>query len=179
LRWPPDVRVAVNLSARQFECGNLLAVVSDALSASQLAPERLELEITVLLQKNAENVAQLQALKSVGVSIVLDDFATGHSSLSYLTMFPFDKIKIDRSFVSELGKRADCTAVVCAIIGLGKSLDIATTAEGVETEEQFALARAAGCREVQGYVFGRPVPISELTFVSAGQQRKRGKRKAQ
>jgi len=173
--------VAVNLSARQFECGNLLAVVSDALSASQLAPERLELEITesVLLQKNAENVAQLQALKSAGVSIVLDDFATGHSSLSYLTMFPFDKIKIDRSFVSELGKRADCTAVVCAIIGLGKSLDIATTAEGVETEEQFALARAAGCREVQGYVFGRPVPISELTFVSAGQQRKRGKRKAQ
>jgi diguanylate cyclase (GGDEF)-like protein/PAS domain S-box-containing protein len=171
--WPSDIKVAVNLSVRQFESGNLLEFVSNALSVSGLAPERLELEITesILLQKSADNISQLQALKSAGVSIVLDDFATGYSSLGYLTMFEFDKIKIDRSFIKELGQRADCTAVVCAIVSLGKSLDITTTAEGIETADQLALARAAGCREVQGYLFGRPVPAAELAFEPAPAER--------
>jgi EAL domain-containing protein (putative c-di-GMP-specific phosphodiesterase class I) len=110
-------------------------------------------------------------LKSLGVSIALDDFGTGYSSLSYLTMFPFDKIKIDKSFVRDLGVRADCTSVVCAIVGLGKSLNIVTTAEGVETDAQLALVRAAGCHQAQGYLFGRPVPISEFLLPHAREGR--------
>jgi EAL domain-containing protein (putative c-di-GMP-specific phosphodiesterase class I) len=98
---------------------------------------------------------------------VLDDFGTGYSSLGYLRMFPFDKIKIDRVFVQELASRADCAAIVCAITGLARSLGIVTTAEGVETEEQLALVRAAGCNQVQGYLFGRPVPAGALAWVSA------------
>jgi diguanylate cyclase (GGDEF)-like protein/PAS domain S-box-containing protein len=166
--WPPRIKVAVNLSTVQFGMGDLVGMVSDALVESGLPPERLELEITesVLLQKSEDNIALLYALKSLGVSIVLDDFGTGYSSLSYLKMFPFDKLKIDKSFVAELSTRADCAAIVCAVIGLGRSLGIATTAEGVETQDQFALLRAVGCNLAQGYLFGRPVPISELTFAT-------------
>jgi diguanylate cyclase (GGDEF)-like protein/PAS domain S-box-containing protein len=171
--WPSDVKVAVNLSAIQFNKGNLIDVVADALRTAGLPPDRLELEITesVLLENNAKNVADLHKLKSLGVSIALDDFGTGYSSLSYLTMFPFDKIKIDRSFVRDLGVRADCTSVVCAIVGLGKSLNIVTTAEGVETDAQLALVRAAGCHQAQGYLFGRPVPISEFLLPNAREGR--------
>jgi EAL domain-containing protein (putative c-di-GMP-specific phosphodiesterase class I) len=126
----------------------------------------LELEITetLLLQKNAGNIAVLHQLKNLGAGIVLDDFGTGYSSLSYLRMVPFDKIKIDQSFVAELSQRADCAAIVCAVTGLARSLKIHTTAEGVETKEQFELLRAAGCTQVQGFLFGRPRPACEFYF---------------
>jgi diguanylate cyclase (GGDEF)-like protein/PAS domain S-box-containing protein len=164
--WPAHIKVAVNLSSVQFGQGDLVGAVTRALVDSGLPPERLELEITetVLLQNNDENIAVLRQLKSLGASIVLDDFGTGYSSLSYLKMFPWDKIKIDRSFVGEIENRADCRAIVCAVVGLGHSLDIATTAEGIETQEQWTLLRAAGCALGQGYLFGRPAPKAKLVF---------------
>ena len=165
---PADIKVAVNLSPVQFGKGDLVDMISRALAESRFPPHRLELEITesVLLHNNEQHIAILTALKSLGVSIVLDDFGTGYSSLSYLRMFPFDKIKIDRSFVSELSTRSDCAAIVCAIVNLARSLNIATTAEGVETHDQFLLLRTAGCSLAQGYLFSRPVPLSELTFTN-------------
>jgi diguanylate cyclase (GGDEF)-like protein len=171
-RWPAHIRIAVNLSPAQFRRGNLGDVVTGALARSGLPAQRLDLEVTesVLLQKSEGNLAALHAVKRLGVSIVLDDFGTGYSSLGYLQMFPFDKIKIDRSFVQELASRSDCAAIVCAITGLARSLDIITTAEGVETEEQFALVRAAGCNHVQGYLFGRPVPAAALSWMKAATQ---------
>jgi diguanylate cyclase (GGDEF)-like protein/PAS domain S-box-containing protein len=166
--WPRPTKVAVNLSPVQFGKGDLVDSVSRALVDSGLEPERLELEITesVLLSKSEENLALLHSLKSLGVSIVLDDFGTGYSSLSYLKMFPFDKIKIDQSFVRELTTRTDCAAIVCALIGLGRTLNIETTAEGVETEEQFTLLRAVGCNLVQGFLFGEPAANSELKLTA-------------
>jgi diguanylate cyclase (GGDEF)-like protein len=165
-RWPEPIKVAVNLSPAQFRDCNLAEMVADALIQSGLSPDRLELEITesVLLQKSASNLTMLHQFKSLGISVVLDDFGTGYSSLSYLRMFPFDKIKIDRSFVSELSNRADCAAIVCAITGLGRGLNILTTAEGVETEEQLDLLRAAGVDQIQGYLLCRPCPAEELEF---------------
>jgi len=162
--WPADIKIAVNLSPIQFRKGNIVDLVAAALAHSGLAPERLELEITesVLMQKDDANLAKLHQLKSLGVAIVLDDFGTGYSSLSYLRMFPFDKIKIDRSFVAEMTTRYDCTAIVCAITGLAKSLNMLTTAEGVETRRQFELLHAAGCDQVQGFLFGKPCRAGQL-----------------
>jgi diguanylate cyclase (GGDEF)-like protein/PAS domain S-box-containing protein len=162
--WPDNFTLAVNLSPVQFGKGNIVETVARVLSQTGLAAERLELEITesVLLRADEPNVSKLHQLKALGVSIVLDDFGTGYSSLSYLRMFPFDKIKIDRSFVVEIATRSDCAAIVTAIIGLARCLDMVTTAEGVETVEQFELLRIAGCGQVQGYLFGRPAPISQL-----------------
>jgi EAL domain-containing protein (putative c-di-GMP-specific phosphodiesterase class I) len=114
------------------------------------------------MQKDDANLAKLHELKSLGVAIVLDDFGTGYSSLSYLRMFPFDKIKIDRSFVAEMTTRYDCTAIVCAITGLARSLNMTTTAEGVETRRQFELLHAAGCDQVQGFLFGKPCRAGQL-----------------
>jgi diguanylate cyclase (GGDEF)-like protein/PAS domain S-box-containing protein len=164
--WPNDIKVAVNLSAVQFKKGNLLEMVTSALVDSGLAPERLELEITesVLLQQSDENIAVLHQLRELGVSIVLDDFGTGYSSLSYLRAFPFDKIKIDKSFVNDISTRSDCAAIVCAVIGMARSLDVITTAEGVESREQLELLDAAGCTQAQGYLFGAAVPACELRF---------------
>jgi diguanylate cyclase (GGDEF)-like protein len=164
--WPESVKIAVNLSPVQFRSGNLLNSVTDALVSSDLSPRRLELEITesVLLDATPESLAVLHQLKATGVAIVLDDFGTGYSSLSYLRMFPFDKIKIDKSFVAEFSSRADCAAIVCAVAGLGRSLQLETTGEGVETTEQFELLRAAGCTQVQGFLFDRPVPAAALDF---------------
>ena len=164
--WPAHIRLAVNLSAAQFTSPNLKETVASALRQTSLAPERLELEITesVLLANDESNLAVLHALRSLGVAIVLDDFGTGYSSLSYLQRFPFDKLKIDRSFVSELSSRDDSAAIVCAVNGLGKTLNITTTAEGIETEEQFQLLRATGVDQMQGYLFGRPLPKAELSF---------------
>jgi len=162
--WPAHIRVAVNLSPVQFRNSDLLEIVSGALADCGLAPQRLELEITesVLLQKNARDISILHQIKNLGVSVVLDDFGTGYSSLSYLRLFPFDKIKIDKSFVQEMPHRADCAAIVCAITSLGRELNMVTTAEGVETEEQLAMVRAAGCRLAQGFLFSHPCPIAEL-----------------
>ena len=162
--WSQDVRVAVNLSPVQFKNRNLVPSVIAALTASQLAPNRLELEITesVLLQDSEATLAALHKLRDFGVRISMDDFGTGYSSLSYLRSFPFDKIKIDRSFVHDLATRNDSMAIVRAVTGLGKSLGISTTAEGVETSEQLKLLRAEGCTEVQGYLFSPPCPASEV-----------------
>jgi diguanylate cyclase (GGDEF)-like protein len=167
--WPDHITVAINLSSVQFRKNDLKKVVDAALEDSGLSPTRLELEVTetVLLQNNEENTGILHQFRAMGISIALDDFGTGYSSLSYLQTFPFDKIKIDRSFVANLTSRADCAAIVAAVTGLARSLDIKTTAEGVETEEQMMLLRAAGCGQMQGYLFGRPRPKSELSFDNA------------
>jgi EAL domain-containing protein (putative c-di-GMP-specific phosphodiesterase class I) len=167
--WPDHISIAVNLSAMQFGKGDLAQVVAGALARSGLPAERLELEVTesVLLQKSAANLAMLHAIKRLGVSIVLDDFGTGYSSLSYLRQFPFDKIKIDRSFVRELTSSADSAAIVSAIVGLARCLDMVTTAEGVETDDQLVLVRLAGCNQVQGYLFGRPGPAAALDWTGA------------
>lgn len=163
-QWPSDVKVAVNLSPAQFRSRNLVQVVIGALSHSGLSPLRLELEITesLLLAETEANLAILHQMRELGVRISMDDFGTGYSSLSYLRSFPFDKIKIDRSFVRELAERPDSGAIVRAISGLGRSLKITTTAEGVETRDQLDWLRAEGCDEVQGYIFSAARPAREV-----------------
>jgi diguanylate cyclase (GGDEF)-like protein len=162
--WSDPVMVAVNLSPLQFKNPNLSAMVMSALQASGLPASRLELEITesVLLQNSQATLETLHELRAQGVRISLDDFGTGYSSLSYLRSFPFDKIKIDRSFVQELASRDDSMAIVRAVTGLGRSLGIVTTAEGVETEEQLDLLRREGCTQAQGYLFSPPRPAAEV-----------------
>ncbi|MBR0754536.1 EAL domain-containing protein [Bradyrhizobium jicamae] len=162
--WPQDISVAVNLSPVQFKNPNLVASVKTALQTSGLSASRLELEITesVLLQNSESTLAVLHELRGFGVRISLDDFGTGYSSLSYLRSFPFDKIKIDRSFVTDLATRDESMAIVRAVTGLGKSLGIVTTAEGVETDAQFDLLRQEGCTQAQGYLFSPPRPAAEV-----------------
>jgi diguanylate cyclase (GGDEF)-like protein/PAS domain S-box-containing protein len=162
--WPDDVGVAINLSPVQFKNPNLMAHVLDALAQCGLPAHRLELEITesVLLQNSEATLATLHALRGSGVRISLDDFGTGYSSLSYLRSFPFDKIKIDRSFVEDVTSRNDSLAIVRAVTGLGRSLGIATTADGVETPAQLELLRREGCTQAQGYLFSKPRPASEV-----------------
>ncbi|UWU82466.1 EAL domain-containing protein [Bradyrhizobium yuanmingense] len=165
--WPDDVDVAVNLSPVQFKSPNLIAGVTEALSASGLGARRLELEITesVLLQNSEATLTTLHELRAMGVRISLDDFGTGYSSLSYLRSFPFDKIKIDRSFVSELATREDSMAIIRAVTGLGRSLGIVTTAEGVENDAQLELLRREGCTQAQGYLFSKPRPASDVAIM--------------
>jgi diguanylate cyclase (GGDEF)-like protein len=167
--WPDTVKLAVNLSSVQFRKGDLFDIILCALVDSGLPPERLEVEITesVLLENETNYRRVLQQLKNIGVSIVLDDFGTGYSSLGYLTTFPVDKIKIDKSFTQGLIERAECAAVIASVLTLARGLDIATTAEGVETEEQYDMLRAAGVNLVQGYLFGQPCPADELQFFPA------------
>ncbi|GAC1331754.1 MAG: hypothetical protein NVSMB26_10510 [Beijerinckiaceae bacterium] len=168
--WPKHLKVAVNLSPAQFRSKTLTHTVVSALGASGLAPNRLELEITesVLLQKSDETLATLHQLRGLGVRIVMDDFGTGYSSLNYLRSFPFDRIKIDRAFVQDLGQKADCIAILTAIAGLGTSLGIATTAEGVETAEQLRAVRDLGYTEAQGFLFGAPRPANHVAALIAG-----------
>jgi diguanylate cyclase (GGDEF)-like protein len=156
--WPDPVSVAVNLSPAQFKSQNLVQVVLSALAASGLAPGRMELEITesVLLQNEANTLSTLHQLRALGVRIAMDDFGTGYSSLAYVRSFPFDKIKIDRSFVSDMTQKEECAAIVWAVAGLARSLDIITVVEGIETKQQLEMARAEGCDEGQGYLLGRP-----------------------
>jgi diguanylate cyclase (GGDEF)-like protein len=162
--WPDHITVAINLSPIQFKRPTLPLVIASALAASGIAASRLELEITetVLLADNEATMAMLHELRALGARIALDDFGTGYSSLSYLRSFPFDKIKIDRSFVGELTRSKDCQAIIAAIAGLGASLGIATTAEGVETEEQLRQVREHGCTQMQGFYFSRPRPAHEV-----------------
>jgi diguanylate cyclase (GGDEF)-like protein len=165
-QWPDPIRVAINLSATQFKSRQLVDTVFSALAAAGLSPRRLELEITesVLLQNNDTTLDILHQLRALGVRIALDDFGTGYSSLSYLRSFPFDKIKIDRCFVSDLTEASeDATAILRAVAGLGTSLGIATTAEGVETQEQLERVREEGCTEMQGYLFSPPRPFKEIS----------------
>ncbi|MCA1471357.1 EAL domain-containing protein [Bradyrhizobium sp. IC3195] len=165
--WPDDVDVAVNLSPVQFKSPNLIAAVTEALAISGLGARRLELEITesVLLQNSEATLTTLHELRAMGVRISLDDFGTGYSSLSYLRSFPFDKIKIDRSFVSELATREDSMAIIRAVTGLGRSLGIVTTAEGVENDAQLELLRREGCTQAQGYLFSKPRPASDVAIM--------------
>ena len=171
--WPPTVGIAVNLSAVQFRDPLLVHTIQAALAGSGLAAARLELEITesVLLHDSPATLAMLHALRALGVRVAMDDFGTGYSSLSYLHSFPFDKIKIDRMFICDVLDRVSSGAIVRAIAGLGASLGIATTAEGVETQEQLLRLRLDGCTEAQGYLFSRPVPVGETgALLAAGGQ---------
>lgn len=174
--WPDDVRVAVNLSPLQFRAGNLLSVVMDALKQSGLPARRLELEITetLLLEKSDEVIATLHALRALGVRISMDDFGTGYSSLSYLRSFPFDKIKIDQSFVRDLGANRDAQAIVRSIISLGKGLGVTITAEGVETEAELGCLRTEGCHEGQGFLFSKARPNNEIVQLLTAQRTARG-----
>ncbi len=162
--WPEDIRVCVNLSSLQFSKGNLVSTVVNALAASGLPASRLELEITesVLLEKSERNIEILNQLRELGVRISMDDFGTGYSSIGYLRSFPFDKIKIDKSFVRDLLVDEGSLAIVRAIAGLGVSFGMTTTAEGVETEEQVRCLHLEGCIEVQGYLYSRPVPAEQI-----------------
>lgn len=171
-RWPSDTRVAVNVSPVQFRNKTLVLAVVSALAASGLRPDLLELEITetVLMNNNEATLAALHQLRALGVRISMDDFGTGYSSLSYLRSFPFDKIKIDQSFVRDLAERPDSIAIIRAVAGLGQSFGMTTTAEGVETQEQLDQMRAEGCSEVQGYFYSRPVPASEIAQLLVGFQ---------
>ncbi|WP_448040726.1 EAL domain-containing protein [Bradyrhizobium liaoningense] len=170
--WPDDVRVAVNLSPLQFRSGNLLSMVTDALKHSGLPPRRLELEITetLLLEKSAQVLATLHALRALGVRISMDDFGTGYSSLSYLRSFPFDKIKIDQSFVRDLGANREAQAIIRSIVSLGKGLGVTITAEGVETEAELSCLRAEGCHEGQGFLFSKARPNAEIIGLLAAQR---------
>ena len=171
--WPSAVGVAVNLSAVQFRDPLLVQMIQAALAGSGLPAARLELEITesVLLHDSPSTLAMLHALRALGVRVAMDDFGTGYSSLSYLHSFPFDKIKIDRMFICDVLDRVSSGAIVRAIAGLGASLGIATTAEGVETQEQLLRLRLDGCTEAQGYLFSRPVPVGDVAalLAAAGQ----------
>ncbi|WP_243667186.1 EAL domain-containing protein [Pseudomonas brassicae] len=158
--WATEQSVAVNLSPVQFKNSELVEIVQLALADSKLPPSRLELEITesVLLENSESNLRTLQALKDLGVCIALDDFGTGYSSLGYLRSFPFDRIKIDKSFVHDMGESREAMSIIRAITGMSSSLLINTTAEGVETVAQFKQLQAEGCSHFQGYLFGHPQP---------------------
>ena len=163
-RWPDGLKVAVNLSAVQLKSRNLIPAITAALHRSGLDPGRLEIEITesVMLQDTEATLTTLHQLRQPGIQIAMDDFGTGYSSLSYLRRFPFDRIKIDQSFVRDLGKRADCIAIVRAVTALGTELGMAITAEGVETAQQLDTLERAGCTEAQGFLFSPAVPESAV-----------------
>jgi EAL domain-containing protein (putative c-di-GMP-specific phosphodiesterase class I) len=161
--WPLDMRIAVNVSAVQFEQAGLIETVVQALAASGLSPTRLELEITetVLMREGTGVGETLEQLRALGVRMALDDFGTGYSSLSYLRNFRFDKLKLDRSFVADLA-HPDVKRIVQAIMALGQGLNMTITAEGVETQAQLDIVRAKGCDEVQGYYFSRPLTATDF-----------------
>ena len=168
--WPPGLRVAVNVSPVQFRDKTLVSTVVSALAASGLRPDQLELEITetVLMHDNDATMETLHQLQGLGVRIAMDDFGTGYSSLSYLRSFPFDKIKIDQTFVRDLTERPDSIAIIRAVVALGNSFGMTTTAEGVETQEQLDQMRAEGCTDVQGYFYSRPVPAGAIAQLLSG-----------
>ena len=165
--WPDYMRVAVNLSPMQFRDTGVLDMIDGALKQSGLPPSRLELEITenTVLETNTFTVGALWKLHGDGVRIALDDFGTGYSSLSYLRRFPFDKIKIDRSFIKDLGREKDDSSIILAIIGLADSMNMVVTAEGVETAEQAALLTSYGCAQAQGFLFCQPMSATDLTHL--------------
>ncbi|GJE56493.1 hypothetical protein EKPJFOCH_2999 [Methylobacterium thuringiense] len=165
--WPEHIKVAVNVSVAQFRGFGLVDTVRSALAASGLAPTRLEIEITesIMINDSAHTCAVLHQLKALGLSISMDDFGTGYSSLGYLRSFPFDKIKIDRSFIEGLGEAADCNAIVQAVMGICDSLGIIATAEGVENQEQIAQLKSRNCHQAQGYLYSKPRPSSEVNCI--------------
>ena len=170
--WPEDIFISINLSPVQMKDAKLVSNIFMALSTSGVCPSRVELEITesVLLTDNEENLAILHKIRDLGVKIVMDDFGTGYSSLSYLRAFPFDKIKIDRCFVTDLAEKSDSQAIVSAVIKLAEELGMCTLAEGVENIEQLERLRRTGCEQVQGFLFSRARPGSELEHKKPGQR---------
>jgi diguanylate cyclase (GGDEF)-like protein len=168
-KWPDELSVAVNVSPMQFRSGNLVAIVSDALRDTGLPPGRLNLEITetILMQESDSTVLMLHQLRDLGVRISMDDFGTGYSSLSYLRSFPLDKIKIDRAFVKDLGVTSASDVIIRSVIDIATTLKMTTTAEGVETREQFERLAALGCSEAQGYYLSKAVPISQVPELMA------------
>lgn len=168
--WEDGARVAVNISANQLGRGTLPSVVLSALVNSGLTPNRLEIEVTetALLSDEDDAIGDLRRVHDMGVRVALDDFGTGYSSLSHLRLFPFDKIKIDGSFVKDAIDRPDCAAVVRAVADLGRRLGVTTVAEGVETEAHLARIREEGCTEIQGFVCGRPEPMPKDAAIVAG-----------
>jgi len=169
ITWPPNIKVVVNLSTLQFKKSNLIADVNYALLKSGLSARRLEVDITesALSDDQGRNLQTMHQLKKLGVTIALDDFGTGYSSLKNLTMFPFDKIRIDSSFISKMTKSPTCATVIATVITLGRCLDILTTAKGVESKQEFDSLRASGINLVQGLLFGPPCPAAELYFEDA------------
>jgi EAL domain-containing protein (putative c-di-GMP-specific phosphodiesterase class I) len=169
MKWPASIGVAVNISSTQFHNQMLVFRVADALAKSRLSPHRLELEITetVLLRGSEGNLRSLRDLRQLGVTVALDDFGTGYSSLGYLQLFPFDRIKFDRSFVAEVTTRSETKILVRAVIELGHSLKMRITAEGVETQAQFDRISAKGCDEAQGFLISKPVPAHEVPALIA------------
>src|SRR5712675_2306461 len=163
--WSHPLQIAVNLSPIQFRHGDLPGLVHSVLLETGLAPTRLELEITegVLVEDFGRGLSILRRLKTLGVRIAMDDFGTGYSSLSYLQSFPFDKIKIDQSFISNLKSNPQSAAIVCAVVGLARGLNLPVLAEGVETSAQLDFLASESCDEVQGYLIGRPHPIAEYS----------------
>jgi diguanylate cyclase (GGDEF)-like protein len=173
--WPDDLKIAVNLSPAQFTSPGLVPAVVRALATSGLAPERLELEITetVLLEHNETTLATLFQLRELGVRIAMDDFGTGYSSLSYLQKFPFDKIKIDRAFVKDITLATSSLNIVRAVAAMAKGLGMATTAEGVETQEQHDLVKYEGCTEMQGFLFSKPLPANQIGHLIGSRRKER------
>ena len=169
LAWPDHCRVAVNLSAAQFRGGQLPTAIADVLARTGLPARRLELEVTEsLLIKNFDQALEaLTGLKALGIRIALDDFGTGYSSLSYLQRFPFDKLKIDKSFIDALDGASGGRAIVAAILAMSLSLGLDVTAEGVETAEQLAILRSMGCGTIQGYLLGRPMSADRVRALVA------------
>ena len=178
-QWPDDLHVAVNISAIQFRSPGLMQVIVSALAASGLAPTRLEIEITecVLLHNKEATLAVLHQLRALGIRIAMDDFGTGYSSLTYLQSFPFDKIKIDRSFVKNITENSSSLNIVRAVAALANGMGMTATAEGVETAEQLHSIASEGCTEMQGFLFCRPLPAAEIErqFLS-GRGPRRGSR---
>jgi len=168
-RWPDHLSIAVNLSPLQFKDKKIVQTAVSALAGSGLAPERLELEITesALLQDNEATLSILHELRALGVRVSMDDFGTGYSSLGYLRSFPFDKIKIDRSFIMKLPDSGESAAIVRAITSLGESLGMTTIAEGVETLEQVEHLRREGCTSIQGYLISKPIPSNDIPALLA------------
>jgi EAL domain-containing protein (putative c-di-GMP-specific phosphodiesterase class I) len=173
--WPDDISVAVNVSPKQFSANGLASTILQALAVSRIAPQRLELEITesIFIADVDATLATLHSLRNLGVKIALDDFGTGYSSLSYLRSFPFDKVKIDKSFVEDLGTSVNGHAVIRAITTLAAALGMETLAEGVEDIAQFEVLEREGCQHIQGYLFSRPVSaeaVADLLRDGAGYQ---------
>jgi EAL domain-containing protein (putative c-di-GMP-specific phosphodiesterase class I) len=171
--WPEGIRLAVNVSPVQFKSGTLALKIASALAASGLPAGRLEIEITeaVLIRDDETALAILHQLRGLGVRIALDDFGTGYSSLSYLHRFPFDKIKIDRSFVNDIGRPEGTSNIVQAVVGLAAARHMTTTAEGVETDAQRQLLATLGCSEMQGYLFSAAKPAEQLRELFAAHAR--------
>jgi EAL domain-containing protein (putative c-di-GMP-specific phosphodiesterase class I) len=167
--WPDAITVAVNLSPMQFQDPDLVATIRSALKTSGLPPDRLKLEITesLMLQDTPATLKILDRLQSLGLSISLDDFGTGYASIGYLRSFPFDTIKIDRSFIRDLGVKPDALAIVHTIVDLGRALGMSVAAEGVETTAQLTMLQAERCNEVQGILFSHPLPAAEVAALIA------------